>query len=218
MTASTGETGTDGAQGGASGDGTTGQSAGTASNNSTDATVNDAQSGAEEQDAKVERAEYERIKSQLQAADRRRQELEDANKAAEDAKKDELTKATERAEGLESRNAALAQEVQALRLERAMLTDAEFGAAVWQDPEEVLDKINRAVAEERVTVKDGQPDGASVKAFLKDLSIKKPYLLKSTTGTATATGKSGASVGAGDRRTAGQAATDDELKLKYRIR
>ena len=83
----------------------------------------------------------------------------------------------------------------------------------------ILVRLTRAVKDQQVTIKDGDPDGAQVKAFLKDLSTKKAYLLKTTAGSeGKPKGQSGATVGAGDRRTAGDAASDDELGKKYRIR
>lgn len=209
------------AQGGGSGDGTTGQGAGTAS--TTDQTATDTGQSAGKDDAdKVGRAEFERIQNQLRTADQKRQEAETRLKEIEDSKKDELTKATERAEELSKQLAAKDTELQQLKLERAMLVDAEFGADKWQDPEEILDKVQRAVRDEQITMKDGEPDPASVKTFLKDLASKKSYLLKGKEdgkgGSDGKNGPSGKNVGGGDRRTSDQEKTDQELRARYRIR
>jgi hypothetical protein len=203
-------------QSGAGGDGTAGQSAGTASGD--DASTSDGQSAdTTEGDDKVNRTDYDAIKQRMQAADKRSAELEQKLKAIEDKDKSELERATERAKTLEQEVNTLRSENQQLKLERTMLSDPEWGAERWQDPEEVLDKLNRAVRDEQVTVTDGQPDKDSVKKFLKDLASKKSYLLKPSAGNG-AGGKSGASVGGGDRRGKDGAMTDDEVRSKYRIR
>jgi hypothetical protein len=204
------------AQGGDGGDGTAGQSAGTASGD--DASTSDGQSAdTTEADDKVNRTDYDAIKQRMQAADKRAAELEAKLKGIEDKDKSELERATERAKTLEQEVNALKSENQQLKLERTMLSDPEWGADKWQDPEEVLDKLNRAVRDEQVTVTDGQPDKDSVKKFLKDLATKKQYLLKPSAGNG-AGGKSGAPVGGGDRRGKDGAMTDDEVRSKYRIR
>lgn len=214
--------GTEGAQGGqgAATGGTAGQGAGTTdSTGTTGSTGEGAQSGAATTDDKVSRTEFETLRNQLSAADKARQAAEDKLKGIEDAKKGDLEKATERADQAEQKATQLEQEVQQLRLEKAMLTDAEFGADKWHDPDDVLVRLNRAVKDQQVVLKDGVPDPAQVKAFLKELSTKKAYLLKSTAGTGDgATGKSGEAVGAGDRRTTADSdARKAQLRSKYRI-
>lgn len=206
-------------QGAASGDGTAGQGAGTTSGSTTDdSSTSDGQSAeTTEGDDKVSRAEFDRLRNQLSAADKARQEAQDKIKAIEDKDKSELERATERAKTLEERVGALEAENQTLKLERAMLSDPEWGADKWHDPEEVLDKVMRAVRDEQVVVKDGEVDRDSVKKFLKDLASKKQYLLKTSAGSSNG-GKSGSAVGGGDRRGASGETTDDDIRKKYRIR
>jgi hypothetical protein len=210
--------GAQGTQSGTSGDGTTGQGAGTTSTDQTD--DEGGQSTETPPEDKVDRAEFERIRNQLSASDKARQEAQDKLKEIADKDKGELEKATERAKDLEAQLAAAQAELQQSRLEKAMLTDAEFGADKWHDPDDVLVRLNRAVKDEQVTVKDGEPDKDSVKKFLKDLSTKKAYLLK-TTGSAGSNGsggKSGEPVGGGDRRTKAGEDTDEQIRKRYRIR
>jgi len=190
-------TGTEGSTGTA---GETGQSAGQSTSDET-----------------VARAEFDRLKNQLSAADRKREEAERRLQEIDNANKTELQKATERAEAAEKRIAELTAQNQTLLLEKLTLSDSEFGADKWQDPEDILEKLGRAVASEAIGIQDGRPDAKQVKTFLKDLAKQKPYLLKATANGAPQ-GASGASVGSGDGRGASTKEQDAELRKKYRIR
>jgi hypothetical protein len=70
----------------------------------------------------VTREEFDRLRSQLSASDKRRDEAEKKLKAQDDAKKDELTKATERAQELEKTVTAQSKELADMRLQNAFLT------------------------------------------------------------------------------------------------
>jgi hypothetical protein len=208
----------DGAQGGTGGDGTAGQGAGTTSGGNTDDdNGDDAQSGDKDSGNAVSREDFEKIQRQLSAADKARQDAQDALKKIEDAKKGDLEKATERADTAEKRVAELEQALQDMRVEQTVLTDPEYGADKWHDPEDILVRVRNAVKDGQVELKDGVPEKTQVQKFLKDTASKKSYLLK-TTGGGAAGGKSGSSVGGGDRRNKDGDLTDEDLRKRYRIR
>lgn len=207
------------AQSGATGstDGTTGQGAGT-TDDKTGGGGGDAQSGAQSSsDDTVTRAEFERIQNQLRAADQKREAAEKQLAEIADKDKTELQRATERAEAAEKRSQQLESELQALKLEKAMLTDPEFGADKWHDPADALSALHRAVKDQQISLKDGEPDSAQVKAFLKDLAKKRQYLLKANAVGGGKSGPSGDPVGAGNRNDKG-GMTDDQVRSKYRIK
>jgi hypothetical protein len=211
---------TGGAQSGATGTGE-GAQGGTGSSITDTTTDSDAQSGESTSDERVSRADFDKLRNQLAAADRRREEVESKLREQADKEKTELERATERAKQLEVELQTAQAEIQKLQLERAMLTDPEWGADKWHDPEDVLARLDAAVRDSSIQVDDGRPDPKSVKTFLKGLADKRKYLLKTEAGDNGKPPKSGDPVGAGDRRNGGgdiDATRADELRRKYRIR
>lgn len=160
------------------GNGSTTDSGQSASASGSTSTTTDADTNSESDGAdKVDRADFERLRNQLSAADRKREEAEKRAKEYEDRDKGELEKATERADQLKSENEGLRTQLATLRMERAVLTDAEFGASRWHDPEDTVSRLSRAVENGDITVNDkGEVSG--VGKFLKKLAADKAYLLK----------------------------------------
>jgi hypothetical protein len=120
----------------------------------------------------VSRADFERIKAQLQAADQKRAEIEKAHRdlvdkdlPAQEKLQRDLQSATERAEKLESEN-------QKLRKANAFLEDNTFS---WQNP-----KVAQALLDSlgfQIEI-DGNGEVTGLKEALKKLATDHPYLLK----------------------------------------
>jgi hypothetical protein len=125
----------------------------------------------------VSREDFEKLRNQLSAADKNRAALEKRLKEIDDAKKDELTKATERAEELEKKVGEQDKELAGLRLQNAFLT-ADTGVT-WYDPADALDIAERRGYLEGVVGEDGKVDVAKLSAKLKELAKAKPNLVKS---------------------------------------
>jgi len=148
----------------------------------------------------VSQADYDRLKRQLQAADKGKADMEKRLKAIEDGKKDELTKATERVTELEKAQAASSKEIADLRLQNAFLT-ANTGIT-WHDPADALALAERQGYLAEVVDEDGKVDSAKLAAKLKELAKAKPHLVKSGKeeaenkgGSTNGTGKTGGKVG-----------------------
>jgi len=125
----------------------------------------------------VTREEFDQLRKQLSASDKNRAAAEKKLKDIEDAKKDELTKATERAEVAEKRVQQQDEELSSLRLQNAFLT-ANTGVT-WHDPEDALDVAQRRGYLKEVVGEDGSVDKAKLTAKLKELAKVKPHLVKS---------------------------------------
>lgn len=163
-----GSGGTGGAQGGSTSDGSTGGE-----------TKKEGDGERQTSSDTVSREEFDRIRNQLSAADKKREEAEKRAKEYEDKDKGELEKATERADTAEKRVQALETQLADMRLSEAMLTDKEYGADKWHDPEDVLVRLRKAAKDDASSVsiaEDGTVKGIS--AFLKQLATNKKYLLK----------------------------------------
>lgn len=125
----------------------------------------------------VSRSDFEKLQNQLRAADKGRAALEQKLKEIDDAKKDELTKATERAEELEKALADRDTELANMRLQNAFLT-ANTGIT-WKDPEDALDLAERRGYLEGVVSEDGKVDSGKLASKLKELAKAKPHLVES---------------------------------------
>lgn len=126
----------------------------------------------------VTRDEFEKLRKQLSAADKNKSAAEKKLKEIEDAKKDELTKATERAEELTKENAKLGKDLADMRLQNAFLT-ADTGIT-WHDPADALALAERQGYLAEVVAEDGKVDSAKLKAKLKELAKAKPHLVKTS--------------------------------------
>lgn len=135
----------------------------------------------------VTREEFEKLRKQLSAADKNKSAAEKKLKEIEDAKKDELTKATERAAELEKTVTAQAKELADMRLQNAFLT-AETGVT-WHDPSDALALAERQGYLAEVVGEDGAVDKAKLKAKLQELAKAKPHLVKNDGASSNGTGK-----------------------------
>lgn len=154
--------------------------------------------GAEDKGADtVTRAEFEQLRKQLQAADKNKAAAEKKLKEAEDAKKDEFTKATERVVELEKTVASNAKELGELRLQNAFLS-ANTGIS-WHDPADALALAERQGYLAEVVGEDGKVDTGKLTAKLKELAKAKPHLVKkdgtADDGKGKQTGPTGSKVG-----------------------
>lgn len=125
----------------------------------------------------VTREEFDKLRKQLSASDKNRTAAEKKLKEIEDAKKDELTKATERAEAAEKLVQKRDEELAGLRLQNAFLT-ANTGVS-WHDPEDALDVAQKRGYLSEVVSEDGKVDSAKLATKLKELAKAKPHLVKS---------------------------------------
>lgn len=127
-------------------------------------------------DRPVTRDEFEQIRRQLSEADKRKAAAEKKLKEIEDGKKDELTKATERAAELEKVNAAQLAEMADMRLQNAFLT-ADSGIT-WHDPGDALALAERRGYLTEVVADDGKVDSKKLAAKLRELAKASPHLVK----------------------------------------
>jgi hypothetical protein len=162
----------------------------------------------------VSRSDFEKLQRQLSAADKKRTDAEKALKKIEDGKKDELTKATERAEELEAQMKERDAENSALRLQNAFLT-ADTGIT-WHDPGDALALAERKGYLEGVADEDGKVDSKKLATKLKELAKASPHLVK--TGGEESDGEkgtkppaSGSKVGSKGKKTEG----DDKIPERY---
>lgn len=125
----------------------------------------------------VTRADFDKLRAQLSAADKARAAAEKRLKDLDDSKKDELTKATERVAELEKVNAAKDKDLADLRLQNAFLT-ADTGIT-WHDPADALALAERQGYLAEVVDEDGKVDQGKLTAKLKELAKAKPHLVKS---------------------------------------
>jgi len=130
---------------------------------------------------------FEELRRQLSANDKARAVLEKQLKDINDAKKDELTKATERAEELEKTVGEQAKELANLRLQNAFLS-ADTGIT-WHDPADALDIAERRGYLAEVVSEDGKVDAAKLAVKLKELAKNKPNLVKDSDGSGGDKGK-----------------------------
>lgn len=131
-------------------------------------------SGSEDQ---VSRADFDKLKRQLQAADKNRSALEKRLKELDDKDKGELQKATERVTELEKTTEKQAAELAKLRLDNAFLS-AETGIT-WHDPGDALALAERKGYLEGVVEEDGKVNASTLKEKLKQLAKASPHLVKS---------------------------------------
>lgn len=162
---------------GAEGDG---EGDGDSDSESSDGAGDDAEDGTSESSSDtVSREDFDKLRNQLKAADKNRAETEKKLKAIEDGKKDELTKATEKAAELEKTVQARDSELAEMRLQNAFLT-ADTGIT-WHDPADALALAERQGYLAEVVDDEGKVNGAKLTAKLKELAKAKPHLVKSGT-------------------------------------
>lgn len=149
----------------------------------------------------VSREDFDKLRNQLSASDKNRAAAEKKLQEIEDAKKDELTKATERAETLEKQVAQQGKELSDLRLKNAFLM-ADPGIT-WHDPGDALALAERNGYLDGVVGEDGSVDAKKLAGKLKELAKAKPNLVKTESstgdGTTTETGQQRSSSSTGQR-------------------
>jgi hypothetical protein len=124
----------------------------------------------------VSRKDLDEVINRMKAADKRASQAEAKLKAQEDAKKDELTKATERATELEKTTAQQAKDIAELRLQNAFLSNTS--GITWHDPADALALAERQGYLAEVVDDEGKVDSGKLTAKLKELAKAKPHLVK----------------------------------------
>lgn len=203
-----------GAEGDGDGDGGEPDSEPDADDADTDDGKGDAKDGGEQP---VSRAEFDQLRKQLSAADKKRADAEKRLKDIDDAKKDELTKATERAEALEKTVTAQSKQLSEMLLQNAFLV-ADTGIT-WHDPADALDIAERRGYLDGVIGEDGKVDSKVLGTKLKELAKAKPNLVKEAAqnGTSTSTKeepKSPTGQKVGSKGTSGTKA-EDKIPSRY---
>lgn len=160
---------------GGSGDGEPNDSGGTGG---TGSTGSEGGTGTGEDDKPVSRAEFLRLQQHLSAADKKRAEAEARLKEHEDSKKDELTKATERAEELSKTVEQQKADIAALRLDNAFLSVNDI---TWHDKDDAMTAAQRGGYLEGVVGEDGTVDSKGLAKKLAELAKAKPHLVKAGT-------------------------------------
>lgn len=121
--------------------------------------------------SKVSQSDLDAVTERMKAADRRAADAEKKLKDIEDAKKDDLTKATDKVTEHETTIKSLQEANDGLRLDNAFALNNSFR---WHDPAVVMDLVRKR---DDVTIDDdGNVKGMdnALKAIAKD----KPYLVK----------------------------------------
>lgn len=155
--------------------------------------------------------DFERLRRQLSAADKRIAEYDKRQKAEEDAKKSELTKASERVTELEGTVTKLQEENNQLKLtnEFSMLE-----GYTWKNPATAL-RIARAEGFlDEVIGDDGAVDKGKLKKQIEAFSKKWPELTKGEKQEDGVKPPSGTAVGSG-RQTTPTGADEDKLRRRY---
>lgn len=126
-------------------------------------------------DAKAIKAELERVKKRMSAADQRAAKAEKALKEQEDAKKDDLTKATDRVKELESEVTELKGTLQSERLNNAFLSANKHA---WHKPSAALKLAQSEGYLDDVVGEDGTVDEKALGSALSKLAKDNEYLIK----------------------------------------
>jgi hypothetical protein len=129
----------------------------------------------------VSREDFDKLRKQLSAADKAREDAQKRLKEIDDANKDELTKATERVTELEKEREAYRKDIADLRLQNAFLT-AETDIT-WHDPGDALALAERKGYLDGVVGEDGTVNNKALTAKLKELAKASPHLVKTSDGT-----------------------------------
>lgn len=151
------------------------------------------------------------LKARMQAADRRAaaaekkaQELEDANLSEAQRKEKEL-------EDLRSFKTSSASEISGLKAQVAFLSNNDVS---WQDPSIALSLLDLSDLRDE----DGNVDPASLKRAIKKLATEKPFLVKTAKGSdgdGEGGAPSGGSVGGSKKSKNSGALSEDELRKRY---
>lgn len=155
----------------------------------------------------ISKEEYDKIVDRMKAADRNAQAALAKVKEYEDKNKDEVTKATERAQELESAVKERDEVIKSLRLENAFALNQKYS---WHDPSDVMELVRRR---DDVSIdEDGKVVGLD--KALDDIASKKKYLVKSDGSDAGDPPTSGSSTGSGPRKDK-KTIDQEALRKKY---
>lgn len=135
----------------------------------------DDDSGSDGDDDADAKAELEKVKARLKAADQRASKAENLLKKQEDAKKDDLTKATERVTELEATVEEKDTTITSLRLENAFLTANKHS---WHKPAAALALARSEGYLSEVVDDDGIVDNKKMSSALDKLAKENAYLVK----------------------------------------
>lgn len=127
----------------------------------------------------VTRAELDRVKKRMKAADKRADKAEAELKERKDADKSEVDKATDEAKELKDANEKLTSQVASLKMQVAFLTANRH---VWHDPETALKIAEDKGFMEDVVDEDGDIDKRLLRKALDRLAKEQKYLVKSKNG------------------------------------
>lgn len=153
----------------------------------------------------VTREEFDRLRNQLSKADKNKAAAEKKLKDLEDAKKDDLTKATDQVAELTKAREADAKVMGELRMQNAFLT-ADTGIT-WHDPADALALAEKKGYLAEVVDDDGNVDDGKLATKLKEFAKAKPHMVKKGTdgdddsdGKAAAGATTGGKVGSGSKK------------------
>lgn len=117
-------------------------------------------------------AEYDALHARMQAADRRASQLEADKQAAEDAKKDEVTRVKDENTRLVEKNKGLEEEMKTILLKNAFLT----AGGSWHDPADAYEVLLRNYPD-AVKIDDNR-EVKGMKDAVEKLAKEKAYLVK----------------------------------------
>lgn len=216
-----GDTGASSGTGGAAGDSGSGAGSGQNSGTGSEGQGGTGKEGTEGGDGQqksgdtVSRAEYDQLVERMKAADRNKSAVETKLKEYEDKDKDELTKATEKAQTLEQTVQQKDATIKAQAVKLAFMTAASH--ITWHDPADALEFAMKDLRDLEVA-EDGTVDAKAVKAAADKLAKDKSYLVKGNTsqgGGSSGSGASGQRVGAGSGSSDKDKLERDKLASKY---
>ena len=121
------------------------------------------------------KAELERMKKRMQAADQRATKAENDLRKINDAKKDDLTKAQDRVTELEGENKTLQEQLQSERLNNGFLAANKH---TWHNPTAALKLAQSEGYLEDVMDDDGSVDSKALETALNKLAKDHAYLVK----------------------------------------
>lgn len=182
----------------------------------------DSQGTGEEAPRSYTAEEYETILRRMRAADEAKGKAEKRLQELDDAEKSELEKANRDLADAKARIAQMEKDITKGKMANAIL---QFPGYTWHDPEVVLQVIDMDLID--IDEESGKVKG--VKQALDKLAKEKPYLLKGKTGSGSGDGgKDGGSNGAGQKvgssgHSPGSERPDDknarrkELAAKYKL-
>lgn len=122
----------------------------------------------------VSKDDYDRLMKRMQESDRARTAAEKKVKDAEDAKKDDLTKAQDAVTEAEEKVKVLENQVSSLRLENAFLVSNKHS---WHDPEVALGLAQTKGYLADVVNDEGEVDKKGLKKALDRLATEHKYLI-----------------------------------------